>query len=252
MPPQDSSKTSVFPTPPTMEEVPAPVGGIYSPVKNTPSNPLPANPSPTIPPAPVLEPNPTVQPTPINQGTMSTVAPPPPKKAFPKKILFIFLGLVVVVVLVFIIKSLLGKSAKPQTTEITWWGLWEDETIIAPLIEEYQTANPNVKITYVKNSPQDYRERLTNALAKGTGPDIFRFHNTWVPMFSSELDNVPASVIGGGEYAQTFYPVIASDLTSGTGLVGVPLGYDALTLFINEDIFAQAGITPPTTWVEMR
>ena len=252
MPPQDTSKTSAFPTPPTMEEVPAPSGGVYSPAKSAPGASLPGNPSSTMPPAPVLETNRNTPPTPTGQETTSTVVPPPPKKAFPKKILFIILGLVIVVVLIFVIKSLLGKTTKTQITEVTWWGLWEDETIIAPLIEEYQTANPNIKITYVKNSPQDYRERLTNALAKGTGPDIFRFHNTWVPMFSSELDNVPASVIGGGEYAQTFYPVITSDLTSGTGLVGVPLGYDALTLFINEDIFAQAGVEPPTTWVEMR
>jgi ABC-type glycerol-3-phosphate transport system substrate-binding protein len=34
--------------------------------------------------------------------------------------------------------------------------------------------------------------------------------------------------------------------------VGIPLGYDALTLYINEDIFARAGKTPPATWDDFR
>ncbi len=136
--------------------------------------------------------------------------------------------------------------------EITWWGLWEDESIINPIIEEYQQANPDIKITYVKQSAQDYRDRLTSSLARGEGPDIFRFHNTWVPMFKNELDVVPPSVISSEEFAKVYYPIILSDLTSGSGLVGIPLGYDALTLYINEDIFASAAKVPPKTWDDFR
>jgi ABC-type glycerol-3-phosphate transport system substrate-binding protein len=71
-------------------------------------------------------------------------------------------------------------------------------------------------------------------------------------MFTKNLDNVPSSVMGAAEYAETYYPVIASDMTQGTGLVGIPLGYDSLTLFINIDLFEKAGIDPPETWVELR
>jgi ABC-type glycerol-3-phosphate transport system substrate-binding protein len=120
------------------------------------------------------------------------------------------------------------------------------------LIEEYQKTHPRVKINYIRQSPQDYRERLTNALAKGKGPDIFRFHNSWVPMFAKELDRLPPTIMSPAEYAEAFYPVIPSDLTSGAGLVGIPLGYDALVLYVNEDIFTSSGKTPPTTWDELR
>lgn len=135
---------------------------------------------------------------------------------------------------------------------VTWWGLWEDPSIVEPLITEYEQQNPNVDIVYQKQSHKDYRERLTNALARGEGPDIFRFHNTWVPMFREDLDTVPASVMTAAEYAQTFYPIYSSDLASGTGLVGIPLEYDAITLFINEDIFNEAGATVPKTWNDLR
>jgi multiple sugar transport system substrate-binding protein len=178
--------------------------------------------------------------------------PPPPKKVFPKKI-FIILGAIIgVIILGFVILNLMGsKVINPQTT-ITWWGMWEDQTIVAPIIAEYESKNPKVKINYIKQSHQDYRERLTNAFAKGTGPDIFRFHNTWVPMFRGELDTLPASVMSASEFATTFYPIATSDLTSGTGLVGIPLMYDGLGLYINEEIFAKEGKTPPVTWDDLR
>lgn len=205
--------------------------------------------TPTIPPVEVYS---QTEATPSAPAATVGAPPPPPRKGFPKIILFVLLGLILLGAIVYFVPKLLGRMGKGGEVNLTWWGLWEDDAAVAPLIAEYQTANPRVKIQYVKQSQQDYRERLTNALAKGTGPDIFRFHNSWVPMFAKELDFVPASVMSAAEYAQAFYPVVSSDLTSGTGLVGIPLEYDGLALFINEDIFTKEGKTPPTTWDDLR
>ncbi|PIZ46260.1 hypothetical protein COY30_00480, partial [Candidatus Woesebacteria bacterium CG_4_10_14_0_2_um_filter_44_9] len=109
-----------------------------------------------------------------------------PKKPFLKYLVFIFLGLALIGGIIFFLVR--RNSNKGSSGEITWWGLWEDEPTVAPLITEYQLKNPKVTIKYVKQSQQDYRERLTNALAKGTGPDIFTFHNSWVPMFKNDLN----------------------------------------------------------------
>src|SRR3990167_8863750 len=130
-------------------------------------------------------------------------APPPPKRKFPK-IIVILGALLLLGVLIFIITRLFSGGLKSQGAEIVWWGLWEDENIIAPLISEYETKNSNIKIKYVRQSQRDYRERLTSAMAKGEGPDIFRFHNTWAPMFRNELDALPASVMNPADFAKTF------------------------------------------------
>lgn len=189
-------------------------------------------------------------PAPVTPQPPST--PPLPKKGFPK-ILLIIAGLILVAIIGILgVKFLLSRTKGGGEADLTWWGLWEEESVIAPLIAEYQVSHPKVKITYIKQSPQDYRERLTNALAKGTGPDIFRLHNTWIPMFKEELASVPVSFMSAGEFAQTYYPVATSDLTSGAGLVGIPLMYDGLTLYINEEIFEKNGKTPPSTWDDLR
>lgn len=176
---------------------------------------------------------------------------PPPKKGFPKILIFGGVALVLIIIIAAIVSVVTNHGGSASST-ITWWGLWEDSSSVQPLIDAYEKANPGVKITYVRQSQQDYRERLTSALAKGSGPDIFSFHNSWVPMFRNDLDSLPSSVMNPADYAKTFYPVATSDLTSGTGIVGIPLEYDGLALFINQDIFDKAGKTPPKTWDDLR
>lgn len=178
---------------------------------------------------------------------------PVSKKQFPTKIIAIVVGIVVLLLVIFFAyRFISNKSESGTANEIVWWGLWEDENIVSSIISEYETVNPKVKIKYVRQSKEDYRERLTNALAKGTGPDIFRFHNTWVPMFKSELDKVPADIFTVSNFSNQFYPVAVSDLTLGANLVGIPLEYDGLSLYVNEEIFEKAGKEAPTTWNELR
>jgi multiple sugar transport system substrate-binding protein len=202
--------------------------------------PNPNQPQPQTPIQEVVQPQPAVVPS----------VPPPTKKFSPK--IFIFLGIGLFVILLIFLGLNFFNNAKPSSTTLTWWGLWEDESIAAPVISAYEASHQNVKVTYVRQSQQDYRERLTSALAKKTGPDIFTFHNTWVPMFRNDLDSLPATVMGPSDYAKAFYPIASSDLVSGSSIVGIPLEYDAITLYINEDIFNKAGKTPPTTWDDLR
>ncbi len=193
---------------------------------------------------------------PVGQQPTSVLTPQQPqpptqplKKRFPKIPILIIALVALVSIFVFILIKVKpgGLTSVGKKGEIVWWGFWE-ESIVAPLISEYQEENPNIEITYVTQSTKDYRERLTNALARNDGPDMFRFHNSWVSMFESELDTLPATAMSSAEFTQIFYPVFSSDLTTREGIVGIPLGYDAITLFINEDIFAAAGKAPPSTW----
>ena len=186
------------------------------------------------------------------QSSAEPVSPPAPKRGFPKIIVFLGVLLLLVLVAYLLVNYVFNKKETSQGAELVWWGLWENSAAIAPLIEEYQQKNPDVKITYVGQAQQDYRERLTNAIASGKGPDIFRYHNSWVPMFRSELDALPPAVMSAGEFAQAFYPIAAKDLVSGTSIVGIPLEYDGLALYINEQIFEDSVKTPPKTWNDLR
>ncbi|MEK7177840.1 MAG: extracellular solute-binding protein, partial [Patescibacteria group bacterium] len=125
-----------------------------------------------------------------------------------------------------------------------------------PLIAAYQQKNPNVKISYLKMNPQSYREKLvsrskTGSTNQGTieKPDIFRFHNTWLPEIKDIVAPLPPTVMSGDEFDKTFYPIHKKDLKVGNYYYGLPLEIDGLVLVYNESLFKKAGIaTVPTTW----
>lgn len=210
----------------------------------------PQNPEPVV---PTPEPSVAVDPP---APEAAPVAPVEVKKGFPLipviALSVVLLAAIVFVVVKLVLPNLGGNTTSGTSGTITWWDLWEDQSVVQPLIDTYEKDHPNVKINFVGQSKEDYRERLTNALAKGTGPDIFSFHNTWVPMFKSYLDPMPASVMSAGDFSKNYYPVMTSDLSSGTSIVGIPLMYDGLNLFVNQDIFETQGKTVPTTWDELR
>lgn len=139
--------------------------------------------------------------------------------------------------------SLLGKKG-----EIVWWGIKEDEEAFTEIIKSYQEKYPDVRITYIKQSEKDYAERLYNVLKKGNAPDIFEIHNSWIPEYVDYFDKLPSKTMSQEEYANIFLPVIFNTLNSSKGIVGFPLYYDGLTLYINDTIFASSGYEHPETW----
>jgi multiple sugar transport system substrate-binding protein len=145
----------------------------------------------------------------------------------------------------------LGMTGGAKEVTITYWGLWEDSPTLQAAIAEFQTGNPKIKVTYVKQSLRQYRERLQAAITRGDGPDVFQFHTTWVPMLRSELAAAPATFMTTAQFGSTFYPVASADLVGGQAIYGVPLMFDGLGLYYNEDLFTTAGVKPPTTWPEL-
>lgn len=145
----------------------------------------------------------------------------------------------------------LGMVGGGKEATVTYWGLWEDSPVIQSVITSFQTANPKIKVQYVKQSPRQYRERLQAAITRGEGPDIFQFHNTWVPMLKNDLSPAPPTFMTAAEFGTTFYPVASADLVGGQTIYGAPLMFDSLALFYNEDLLAAAGVKPPTTWPEL-
>lgn len=145
------------------------------------------------------------------------------------------------------------EAVAPEKQEVlTYWGLWEPTAVLDEVIQDYEKENPAIKIDYRLQSHKDYRERLQTAIASGNGPDIFRYHASWVPMLSAELAVLPASVMSASEFKETFYPTAAQMLQIDGKIVGLPTMYEGLGLYYNKDILQTAGVEPPATWAELK
>ena len=200
-------------------------------------------------PVPVITP----QSAPQQPTFVPAIAPTPVKSN--KKVFAIIGSLVALIIIVFIaifavLLPRLNNSSSGEG-EIVWWGFWE-ESQVTPLIAEYQSQHPGVTIKYVKQSQTDYRERLSSSIARKQAPDIFKIHNTWVPMFSEDLATLPGDIMPEEEYINTFYSPVKDSLITKEGIVGIPLSFDALGLFVNQDIFTTFSESVPKSWNELR
>ncbi|MFS8158981.1 MAG: ABC transporter substrate-binding protein [Candidatus Roizmanbacteria bacterium] len=162
--------------------------------------------------------------------------------------------LVLIFIVVFgLIFMLISHSAKPNKIKLVYWGLWEDSSVYAPLIADYQKKHPNIVIDYQKQSLKDYKDKILVRVKEGSGPDIFRYHNTWVPMLTDVLSDIPSKIMSVSEFKSTFYPVASNDLIVKAGttekIVGVPLEIDGLVLLYNVNSLKRVGFSdPPKTW----
>ncbi len=179
------------------------------------------------------------------------------------KIAMIFGIVVLIAALGFAVyKFVLNKGASGGNVTLVYWGLFEPVSVMQQTISEYETAHPGVKIKYSYQSMTQYKERLQQRLSSTTKsdsrdlsvevPDIFRIHQTWVPMFLSNLSPMPATVYDSTTFDKTFYPSAVQSLKIKGQYYGIPLMYDGLALFYNEDLFKAKGLTPPKDWAELK
>ena len=99
------------------------------------------------------------------------IQPPPvsniPQKRFSPKKIIVFSAIAVILAIIvalaiFVITKISRNDPKDEQITLTYWTAWEDPKVLEPLIKEYETQNPNVKI---KLEVQDIKSLV--ALAEG-------------------------------------------------------------------------------------
>lgn len=178
---------------------------------------------------------------------------------FNKKIIRLLIGVflllqIVIFSVFFVLPRIKDRTAKQVT--LTYWGLWEPETVFSSVISDFERQHPHITIKYEKQDIKflgKYMERLRTRIQNNTGPDLFRFHNSWLPQIRDFMLPFPSDLVGASDLAtDKYYDVIKQDLSFRGAFYGVPLHIDTLTLFANDDIFKAAGVnTRPSTWDDL-
>lgn len=145
-----------------------------------------------------------------------------------------------------------GGDTKAGKVTIKIWKPFVDSDKMGVLIQAYKKAHPNVTIEYTKKNIENYETDLINALAAGTGPDIFSINNTWLPEYLDKVTPAPDKLYTLKEYKDAFVDVVYTDFVRDNKVYGTALWVDSLALYYNKDIMGTAGIaTPPTTWDQL-
>ncbi len=149
-----------------------------------------------------------------------------------------------------------GDIGSGTQTKIEFWGVSEanNNSAILTIIDEYLKINNSVSINYRQfENPDTFEKTLLNALATGQGPDIFMFHNAWLPKHYDKVAPVPETIFNLGYLGQLFPDIVNSDFVSQNKIYALPLYIDTLALIYNKDIFNSKSIAiTPRTWTEFQ
>ncbi len=174
---------------------------------------------------------------------------------------------------------------KMQSVELDYWRVWDGPDTFGPIIAKYNELHPFVRINYKLLRYSEYEQKLLEAFASDRSPDIFSVHNTWTRKYQSRgwIEPMPAKitmaypVVKGSikkeivtelrtktspnlnDIKEDFVDVIYDDIvirakdpkTNKTGeyVYGMPMAVDTLIMFVNRDLFNNAGITNiPKYW----
>lgn len=181
-----------------------------------------------------------------------------------RRLVFLIAGLVlttIIAVVILVVRPDNNSNTQPTTPgqspgspsdgpiELTMWGVFDDSAVMQPIIAEYQKANPNVQITYVKKQFADYEKLLVDAIASGEGPDLFVLQNDWLPKHRAKISALPGEKMSAEEYNQLFVSSAYSDFVVDGRIYAVPWYTDNLALYYNMRLFRESEIyDAPATW----
>ncbi len=205
-------------------------------------------------------------PTNFNPNSLVNNSEPEKNKLDIRKFLpYIIIGIVGIIVLIFVINLLFSNNSGNQNNTssekvvLQWWGAFMDPSEVQPLLDEYNTENPNVTIEYANKIPADtasddaaltYKTELDRILKANDPvqiPDIFSVSSTWAGDYERYVKS--STSYDSETFNNTFYEVVGQDFAHNGTINGVPLWLDTLAVVYNKDILAsKAVLNVPTDW----
>ena len=142
---------------------------------------------------------------------------------------------------------------------LTYWAsnqgtsLENDKEVLQPLLDKFEDES-GIKVDLEVIGWNDLQTRIQTAVTSGQAPDVVNIGNTWatslqatgafLPYGDEEMD----AIGGADKFVKT---ALDTGGAKGETVTSVPLYGLAYGLYYNKQMFADAGLTAPTTWEEM-
>ncbi len=150
-----------------------------------------------------------------------------------------------------------GDSGSATEGDITWWGWTPDKPLADKLIAQFNEEYPDISVEFVSKPIDTYDSVIGPAITSSDGPDVFNVApgsaNGGVETFQAgAVDLAPAveEALGADWQDQ-----LATSGVEGLSVDGKVVGLSAGAVYsgsiwINQDIFDEHGLSAPTTYDE--
>ncbi|MGW9111685.1 ABC transporter substrate-binding protein [Microbacterium sp. NPDC055683] len=154
-----------------------------------------------------------------------------------------------------------GTSSEPtgsaESGSITWWGWTPDTSVGEAYIAEFNKVYPDIEVTYKNYENGDYTGALRAALSSNSGPDVYDMalggnNGAFRDFGDFALDLRPALEEQLGDDWEDAFTFSHDGFTrDDDSIAAVSMGgVGAGMLWINQDLFDEVGVAPPTTYDE--
>lgn len=145
-----------------------------------------------------------------------------------------------------------SSGGKITITEMDYWSIATQSTILSKLFSQYEKLHPNVTIQRNAVPFADLIPKADQEAASHTLPNLIAMDNPDVAAFAStgaltQLD----SYFQGQLNASNYYAGPLQTTLYQNKTYSLPVGSNDLALYYNMKDFQAAGLTPPTTWSEL-
>lgn len=164
-------------------------------------------------------------------------------------ILAVFAVFLIIGVLLFAGVGGFGSQDNP-IGEVVIWGTY-DENLMNRFINELSIDDSRLDgVTYIEKDPRFFNEELVEALASGSGPDLFFLFQEDIVRHEDKIQPISYEIMSEREFKDTFVEEGELFLES-RGILGMPFILDPMVLYWNRAHYATAGISrPPRFWDE--
>lgn len=140
----------------------------------------------------------------------------------------------------------------PGPVVLKIWKPFVDSDKMQAIMSAYQAQHTNVTFEYTKKNIENYEADLLDALADGSGPDIYSINNTWLPRYMNKVTPAPDKAFIVKDYKEAFVDSMVTDLIKDNKIYGTAMWVDSLGLYYNKDLLGTAGIAvPPKDWTSL-
>ena len=144
-----------------------------------------------------------------------------------------------------------GALGGSGTGQVIIWGTVDSiamDNIITTLRGTDETFD---EVVYIEKSSATYDTELLNAMASGTGPDLFLVSSEKLHSFSDKIVTIPYRLVSQNVFVNSFVDASEMFLTS-QGELALPFLIDPIVMYWNRDLLSSAGIgSPPQYWNDL-
>lgn len=155
---------------------------------------------------------------------------------------------------------LASGSAFAQPISIDFWDqIWGPPEYVETaqkLVDQFNASQSDIHVTYRSVPWANWYETYVTAIASGSAPDLSTGAAFMAVQFASMGEIYPVDELVNQMTADgtinDFATGTLDAMKYGGHYVALPWNIDIRTLFYRKDLLAAKGITPPTTWDELR